>query len=152
MSIPVSALAIYSSFTPLHDATHRAVSSSPWLNDLIGTIAACLLVPCLSTKVYRVPSRSIIAGRAISNAIRIRHLFIFVCPGYSSPSLRPTSFGLGGGQRKLWRQRTVKERLAFFLSIGAHFVMVTGFFCLITFGLRLSLSDSSASWHHDGGV
>ena len=28
---------------------------------------------------------------------------------------------------KLWRQRTVKERFAFFLSIGAHFVLVTGF-------------------------
>lgn len=35
-----SGIAIYAVFTPLHDATHRSVSRHPFLNDLIGTIAA----------------------------------------------------------------------------------------------------------------
>ena len=43
ITIPLSAMAIYAAFTPLHDATHRAVSSTPIINDVIGTLAATLL-------------------------------------------------------------------------------------------------------------
>lgn len=50
----LNAVAVYVSFTPLHDATHRAVSSLPFINDLLGTLCAMLLIPGLTTPVYRV--------------------------------------------------------------------------------------------------
>ena len=45
--------AIYTSFTPLHDATHRAVSSNKFLNDLLGTISGSLLIPFSTAGIYR---------------------------------------------------------------------------------------------------
>lgn len=48
-----SSLAIYAAFTPLHDATHNSVSSSLAVNDLLGTIAAQLFVPGITTRIYR---------------------------------------------------------------------------------------------------
>ncbi|MEM9822483.1 MAG: fatty acid desaturase [Bacteroidota bacterium] len=50
---PMMAFGFYTSFTPLHDATHRAVSSNPWLNDWIGTLNGNLLFPCNNTTMYR---------------------------------------------------------------------------------------------------
>ena len=49
----INSLAIYASFTPLHDATHRSVSSHRKLNDLIGTLCCLLLLPGITTRVYR---------------------------------------------------------------------------------------------------
>lgn len=49
----VNGFAIYASFTPLHDATHRTVSSSRSVNDLIGTISCGLLLPGITTAIYR---------------------------------------------------------------------------------------------------
>lgn len=46
-------VAVYLSFTPLHDASHRAVSSSPLLNDVIGVIAGQLLLPAVNMTVFR---------------------------------------------------------------------------------------------------
>lgn len=48
-----SSLAIYAIFTPLHDATHRAVSKNAFLNDLLGTIAAQPLLPGFTVGIYR---------------------------------------------------------------------------------------------------
>lgn len=48
-----SAFAIYAVFTPLHDATHMAVSRNRTLNDLIGTLAAQAMVPGTTTSLYR---------------------------------------------------------------------------------------------------
>ena len=49
----INGCAIYAVFTPLHDATHRTVSSNRKLNDLIGTIACGLLLPGITTRIYR---------------------------------------------------------------------------------------------------
>jgi len=49
----MNSAAIYASFTPLHDATHRSVSSNRLLNDLIGTLCCLLLLPGITTRVYR---------------------------------------------------------------------------------------------------
>lgn len=49
----INSIFIYAIFTPLHDATHRSVSSNRTLNDVLGTIAAFLLIPGLTTKFYR---------------------------------------------------------------------------------------------------
>ncbi len=48
-----SALAIYAIFTPLHDATHNAASSDPFINDRIGDAGALLLFPGFTTRIYR---------------------------------------------------------------------------------------------------
>lgn len=51
--IVINSVVIYFSFTPLHDATHRSVSSNRTLNDILGTIAAFPLIPGLTTSFYR---------------------------------------------------------------------------------------------------
>lgn len=50
---PIMIFSFYTSFTPLHDATHRAVSSSKRLNDWLGTISGNLLFPFVTTGMYR---------------------------------------------------------------------------------------------------
>jgi vanillate O-demethylase ferredoxin subunit len=49
----LSSVAIYAAFTPLHDATHRTVSGNRKLNDLLGTISTVLLLPGITTRIYR---------------------------------------------------------------------------------------------------
>ena len=49
----LNGFAVYLSFTPLHDATHRTVSRHRGLNDVIGTICCLLLLPGVTTGVYR---------------------------------------------------------------------------------------------------
>jgi ferredoxin-NADP reductase/fatty acid desaturase len=36
VSIPLSAIAAFAGFTPLHDASHRAISRARWVNELVG--------------------------------------------------------------------------------------------------------------------
>jgi ferredoxin-NADP reductase/fatty acid desaturase len=49
----INSIAIYASFTPLHDATHRSVSRNRKINDLIGTLCCLLLLPGITTRIYR---------------------------------------------------------------------------------------------------
>lgn len=51
--IAVNGIAVYIAFTPLHDATHRTVSSNPFINDFLGTIACFPLLPGITTRIYR---------------------------------------------------------------------------------------------------
>ena len=46
-------VAVYLAFTPLHDASHRAVSSNTFLNDFIGVITGQLLLPAVNMTVFR---------------------------------------------------------------------------------------------------
>lgn len=50
---PIMIFCFYTAFTPLHDATHRAVSSNNWLNDTLGTISGFILFPFVNTAAYR---------------------------------------------------------------------------------------------------
>ena len=50
---PIMIFAFYTAFTPLHDATHRAVSSNNFLNDVLGTISGTILLPFSTTAIYR---------------------------------------------------------------------------------------------------
>ncbi len=50
---PIMAFCFYTAFTPLHDATHRAVSSNNRLNDFLGTLSGFLLFPFANTTGYR---------------------------------------------------------------------------------------------------
>ncbi|HEX5806990.1 MAG TPA: fatty acid desaturase [Macromonas sp.] len=49
----INFVAVYLSFTPLHDASHRAVSKSSFLNDAIGTVVGQLLMPGMNMDVFR---------------------------------------------------------------------------------------------------
>jgi vanillate O-demethylase ferredoxin subunit len=53
-SIPLAAPLFYASFTVLHDGTHRAISRSPLLNEIIGTLGGQLLMPGMEVGVYRI--------------------------------------------------------------------------------------------------
>jgi vanillate O-demethylase ferredoxin subunit len=53
LMLVINSFAIYASFTPLHDATHRSVSSNRKINDLIGTLCCLLLLPGITTRIYR---------------------------------------------------------------------------------------------------
>ena len=46
-------VAVYLAFTPLHDASHRAVSHNGFLNDLIGVITGQLLLPGINMTAFR---------------------------------------------------------------------------------------------------
>jgi len=50
---PIMIFSFFTAFTPLHDSTHRALSSNKFLNDLLGTISATPLLPFATTGIYR---------------------------------------------------------------------------------------------------
>jgi ferredoxin-NADP reductase/fatty acid desaturase len=50
---PIMIFSFYTAFTPLHDATHRAVSSNNFLNDFLGTLSGTILLPFSTTAIYR---------------------------------------------------------------------------------------------------
>ena len=52
-AIPLNVLAVYISFTPTHDASHRAVSSNPLLNDFLGTLTGQILLPGINMPIFR---------------------------------------------------------------------------------------------------
>jgi fatty acid desaturase len=49
----INSVIIYFSFTPLHEATHRSFSRVMWLNDVLGTASAQLILPGFNTSLYR---------------------------------------------------------------------------------------------------
>lgn len=53
LAMPVNLLAVYIAFTPLHDASHRAVSSSDFLNDWLGILPGQLLLPGVNMTTFR---------------------------------------------------------------------------------------------------
>ena len=53
ITVPISGFFVFWSFTPLHEAVHRNLSTINWLNDYIGTASAQLLLPGFSTSLYR---------------------------------------------------------------------------------------------------
>jgi len=53
ITYPIIVFGFYTSFTTLHDSTHRALSSNKYFNDFLGTIAGNLLYPFITANVYR---------------------------------------------------------------------------------------------------
>ena len=53
MAMACNFVAVYFAFTPLHDASHRAVYSSPFVNDLIGVTVGQLLLPGINMTAFR---------------------------------------------------------------------------------------------------
>ena len=52
-AIPINIVAVYIAFTPMHDASHRAVSSNDKLNDFLGVLTGQLLLPGVNMTVFR---------------------------------------------------------------------------------------------------
>lgn len=52
-AMSINLVAVYLAFTPLHDASHRAVSKDPVLNDLVGVIVGQLLLPGVNMTAFR---------------------------------------------------------------------------------------------------
>lgn len=50
---PVMIYCMFVGFTPLHESTHKAVSSNPLINDILGTISAQTVFPGFNTPTYR---------------------------------------------------------------------------------------------------
>lgn len=125
-TIPLSALAIYASFTPLHDATHRAVSSHPVINDLIGTLAATLLLPFVTTGVYRVLHLEHHRWAGDLERDPDTPLVHTRWPWLPLALAVPELVWAWWWIRKLWPKRTPRERAAFFASLGLYLVFVTG--------------------------
>ncbi|MCR9159857.1 MAG: fatty acid desaturase [Nannocystaceae bacterium] len=126
VTIVLSAIAIYASFTPLHDATHRAVSSNAFVNDLIGTISATLLIPCLSTGVYRLLHLEHHRWAGDVERDPDTPLVHTRWPWLPFALAAPELVWAWWWIRKLWPQRTANERLAFFVSLGAHIALTVG--------------------------
>ncbi len=126
VTVVLSAVAIYASFTPLHDATHRAVSSSPFVNDLIGTISATLLIPCLSTGVYRLLHLEHHRWAGDLERDPDTPLVHTRWPWLPFALAAPELVWAWWWIRKLWPQRTRRERLAFFVSLGSHIALTIG--------------------------
>jgi ferredoxin-NADP reductase/fatty acid desaturase len=53
LTIAINGFSIYLAFTPLHDATHRTVSGNRVINDILGTISCFMLLPGITTRIYR---------------------------------------------------------------------------------------------------
>ena len=53
ITIPLSGFFVFWSFTPLDEAVHRNLSNINWLNDLLGTMSAQLLLPGFTSALYR---------------------------------------------------------------------------------------------------
>lgn len=53
MAMLANLVAVYIAFTPLHDASHRAVSSNDTVNDFLGVLAGQLLLPGVNMTAFR---------------------------------------------------------------------------------------------------
>lgn len=53
LAMPANLASVYIAFTPLHDASHRAVSSNSFLNDFLGVLTGQLLLPGVNMTVFR---------------------------------------------------------------------------------------------------
>ena len=131
--IPINGVLIYASFTPLHDATHRTVSSNRFVNDLLGTISCLVLIPGISTGIYRYLhlEHHRFAGDPLKDPDELfvsTHplLAIFLLP---FPDIRWSIWYL-----RHWNTRSTAERLEYCLCMafypGVHLVFLTSPYAL----------------------
>lgn len=117
--VTLSSFAIYASFTPLHDATHRTVSSNRRLNDFLGTLSCLLLLPGITTRIYRYlhlehhrytgdpskdPDEPFVASRGWQIPLTLAGLDLLWTRWYIAR----------------WNTRPSSERIEFALSIGFY--------------------------------
>ena len=129
----INSTAIYASFTPLHDATHRSVSSHRKLNDLIGTLCCLLLLPGITTRVYRYLHLE--HHRYAGNPARDPdELFVSASPLFLPLVLAGLDVHWSIWYFKHWRSRPRSERVEFAAGlafyIGLHIAFLTSAYAL----------------------
>lgn len=119
-------LAIYASFTPLHDATHRSLSGHRRVNDLLGTISCLLLLPGITTRIYRYLHLE--HHRHTGSPERDPDEIMVSAPAWQLPFVLSCIDAVWiRWYVARWRQRPAEERRAFAVSIGIY-VLVHAFF------------------------
>ena len=53
LAVMFNVLAVFLAFTPMHDGSHRSVSSNNFINDLLGTAAGQILLPGMNMPAFR---------------------------------------------------------------------------------------------------
>ena len=135
-TIAINGVLIYVAFTPLHDATHRTVSSNRFVNDLLGTISCLVLIPGITTGIYRYLhlEHHRFAGNPEKDPDEIfvvtplpRGVFLLACP-----DIVWTIWYL-----RHWQSRSKAERLEFCCSItfyvAVHVVFLTSPYAMTFF-------------------
>ncbi len=121
ITVPLGAFFVFWSFTPLHEAVHRNLSSTAWLNDTIGTISAQLLLPGFSTSLYRFLhiTHHARAGQADDPDIKFNNQNLLLC-WLSSAFLDVlwTRFYFS-----VWSERPTAERARFALGLVLYVAM-----------------------------
>lgn len=121
VTIPISAFFVFWSFTPLHEAVHRNASSVNWLNDMIGTASAQLLLPGFSASLYRYlhVTHHARTGQADDPDLKFTHKNLLLC-WFNSAFLDVlwTRFYFS-----VWHERPVAERARFTLGLVLYLTM-----------------------------
>lgn len=121
IAVPVSAFFVFWSFTPLHEAVHRNLSSVNWLNDLIGTMSAQLLLPGFSSSLYRYlhVTHHARTGQDDDPDLKFTHKNVFYCWINSAfLDILWTRFYFS-----VWRERPIDERARFTLGLVLYLTM-----------------------------
>ncbi|WP_293372386.1 fatty acid desaturase [Nevskia sp.] len=53
LAVAFNVVAVFLAFTPMHDGSHRSVSSDSFVNDLLGTLAGQILLPGMNMPAFR---------------------------------------------------------------------------------------------------
>lgn len=121
ITVPLSAFFVFWSFTPLHEAVHRNVSTINWLNDAIGTLSAQLLLPGFSTSLYRYlhVTHHARTGQDNDPDLKFTHSNLLLC-WFNSAFLDVlwTRFYFS-----VWSERPVAERARFALGLVLYLTM-----------------------------
>jgi vanillate O-demethylase ferredoxin subunit len=123
----INQAAIYASFTPLHDAVHNSASANQRLNDLTGTVSAALLLPGISTTVYRILHME--HHRWVGDKRKDPDLLLVEAPKPVLP------FVLMGPEwiwtwfyfTRLWRKRPLREVALFVWALVVYVGLQVGF-------------------------
>ena len=123
---PILIFGFYTSFTTLHDATHRALSSNKYLNDFLGTIAGNLQFPFITTHVYRyihlahhryVGDKDLDPDEAVvslpANYFPIGYLALFVYDYFAFSWLLT----------KVWKRTPVSVRRGFIIALSGNVLL-----------------------------
>ena len=121
ITVPLSAFFVFWSFTPLHEAVHRNLSTISWFNDSVGTLSAQLLLPGFSSGLYRYlhvthHSRT---GQENDPDLKFTHKNLLLC-WFNSAFLDVlwTRFYFS-----VWKERPVAERARFMLGLVLYLSM-----------------------------
>jgi ferredoxin-NADP reductase/fatty acid desaturase len=113
-------MAIYVSFTPLHDAVHEAASRHERVNNLIGTVSAFMFVPGLSTTIYRILHME--HHRWVGDRKRDPDILFVHAPKAILPLVLmiPEWIWTHWYFTKLWPTRPRRERAMFILTLAIY--------------------------------